>query len=74
MNTKLLLSLCLSFALCVPIGLADEVVRDANGKIVATITETPTGCVVRDANGKIIASYGSGTVTTTLPTPTPPRK
>lgn len=33
---------------------ADDVVRDGNGKITSTITNTVTGQIVRDANGKII--------------------
>jgi len=55
---KLLSALSASLRLCVLIPLiatADEVKRDANGKIITVTTKNPGGGeTVRDGNGKIL--------------------
>jgi hypothetical protein len=45
---------------------ADDVIRDADGKIVGRVEQTATGTVVRDENGKIVYRDGAATSTVVL--------
>ena len=51
---KLLCVLLLTFARFPLAFCDDQTVRDDNGRIVATISDTTNGCTVRDNSGKII--------------------